>query len=149
MGTVRGIVVHGTRSGQPGNPSEGVGTVNYCCTPGTTSYNFVIDTDGTVYELVPPGMAAWHACELNRHWLGVALAQGTRDDPITDAQHATLAWLLRRLCREYEIPFRRLTGLAGPLADCGIVEHKDTDQGRGYGKSDVGPQLDWARLGLS
>src|SRR5690606_21208268 len=69
MGAVYGIVIHGTRSGRRGNANEGVGTVRYCCTPGTTSYNFVIDRDGTVFELVPPGRAAWHAAELNHHWL--------------------------------------------------------------------------------
>lgn len=149
MAAVRGIVVHGTRSGRPNSPTEGTGTVNYCCTPGTTSYNCVIDRDGGVYELVPPGTAAWHAQELNFNWLGVALAQGTVDDSITDAQHATLAWLLRKLCAQYEIPFMHLSALAGPAADRGIVEHRDTTQGQRHGKTDVGPQLDWAKLGLA
>lgn len=149
MGRVNGIVVHGTRSGRAGNPTEGIGTVNYCCTPGTTSYNFVIDRDGTVYELVPPGTAAWHAQELNYNWLGVALAQGVVEDSITDGQQASLYWVLRKLCDQYEIPFQRLTALAGPQADKGIVEHKDTAQGQGHGKSDVGAQLDWAKIGLA
>jgi hypothetical protein len=148
MGAIYGIVVHATRSGTMNNPNEGIGTVNYCCRAGTTSYNYIIDRDGSVYELVPPGRAAWHAAELNYNWLGVALAQGHVDDPITDQQHETLAWLLRMLCQQYEIPLKRLATLAGPKADRGIVEHKDTAQGRGYGKSDVGAQLDWRKLGI-
>jgi N-acetyl-anhydromuramyl-L-alanine amidase AmpD len=146
MGAVFGCVVHGTRSGTENNVSEGIGTVRFCCTPNTTSYNFIIDTDGKVYELVPAGTQAWHAQELNRNWLGVALAQGTVRDRITDEQHRALRWLLQRLSADYHFPLNRLESLAGPTADRGVVEHKDTAQGRRHGKSDVGVELDWSRV---
>lgn len=144
MGAIYGVVVHATRSGTPNNPTEGIGTVNYCLTPGTASYHYVIDTDGTVYELVPPGLAAWHATYLNWSHLGIAVAQGTIDDPVTDAQHASLEWLLRKEAAEYGFPYRR----AVDEAQTGIIQHADTAQGRTFGKTDVGPQLDWAKLGL-
>jgi N-acetyl-anhydromuramyl-L-alanine amidase AmpD len=144
MGPIRGVVVHGTRSGRLGNPTEGIGTVNYCTQAGTTSYHQIVDVDGTVYELVPWGTAAWHAGRLNHQWLGIALAQSTEDDPITDAQHRSLEWLLRKAAAHYGFPYRRVFS----EAESGITQHMDTQQGRSFGKSDVGKHLSWARLGL-
>ena len=144
MGQVRGIVLHGTRSGRAGNPSEGTGTVNYCLTPGTTSYNWILDYDGTVYELVPPGVAAWHAGFLNHNFLGLAFAQPTASDPITDAQHASARWLIARESARYGFPAVRKPWLSG-TSTWGIGEHMTSDQGAAFGKSDVG-NLDWSRI---
>lgn len=147
MSAVLGACFHGTRSGHPNNPTEGTGTVGYCLTPGTTSYNFIIDWDGTIYELVPPGTAAWHAEELNYTFLGVAFAQGVESDPITREQHASARWLVTKLSGEHHFPLRRIPGtLAGPWADKGLTQHMDTAQGRRWGKSDVGPNLDWSLI---
>lgn len=148
MREIRGVVIHGTRSGRANNPTEGIGTVNYCTTPGTTSYNFLIDRDGTVYELVPPGFAAWHAGELNWHWLGVALAQGVESDPITPEQHATLRVLLKVLSDRHGFPLRRVVWLGYPTASRGVTQHMDTQQGANYGKSDVGRMLQWGQVAL-
>lgn len=144
MGVVRGVVLHSTRSGTPNNPTEGIGTVNYCATPGTTSYNFVLDVDGTIYELVPPGVAAWHAGYLNWTHLGIAVAQGTIDDRITDEQHTSLEWLLRKYTAYYGIPYQRVLDEKEP----GIIQHADAAQGKAYGKTDPGYRLNWQRLGL-
>lgn len=146
MRQVRGVIVHGTRSGRANNPTEGTGTVNYCTTPGTASYHYLIDRDGTVYELVPPGIAAWHAAENNWYWLGVALAQGVESDPITSAQHAALKALLQVLSEQHGFPLRRVVWLASPTASTGVTEHKTTQQGVNWGKSDVGRMLAWGQV---
>lgn len=140
-------MLHGTRSGVANNPTEGIGTVNYCTTPGTTSYHWILDTDGTIYELVPAGYAAWHAAELNYNYLGLAFAQGTKDDPITDEQHASARWLIARECKRWGIPPVHLAWLPG-VGGWGVTEHMTTAQGVRFGKSDVGYRLSWEALGL-
>jgi N-acetyl-anhydromuramyl-L-alanine amidase AmpD len=137
-----GVVIHGTRSGVFGNPAEGIGTVVYCTTPGTTSYNWIIDYDGTIYELVDIKNSAWHATYLNRNHLGVGLAQPTVDDPIRDAQHASLKWLLQKINHEKGVPLVHVLDEDQP----GLIEHRESQQGQQYGKSDVGYQLDWATI---
>jgi N-acetyl-anhydromuramyl-L-alanine amidase AmpD len=137
-----GVVIHGTRSGNAGNPTEGIGTVNYCTTPGTTSYNWIIDYDGTIYELIDINNSAWHAGYLNRTHLGAALAQPTVHDRITDQQHSSLKWLLREINRQKGIPLVHVTDENYR----GLIEHREAQQGRASGKSDVGYQLDWGRI---
>lgn len=144
MGRVYGALVHATRSGRANNPTEGIGTVNYCTTPGTTSYNDIIDVDGTLYCLTD--FASWHAQELNYNWWSIALAQGVESDPITDAQHETLRWRLRERAERFGFPLVRIPFLSGPRAAFGVCQHMDTAQGQRFGKSDVGRNLRWDRI---
>lgn len=143
MPSIRGIVLHATRSGRAAYPAEARATIAYCLTPGTASYHYVVDRDGSVVELVPPGTIAWHAEELNAEWLGVALAQGVESDPITDAQHASAAYLVAKLCARYEIPRQRVRFLPTPTYFKGVTQHRDTAQGQVWGNSDIGYQLKW------
>lgn len=131
--------VHATRSGHAGNPDEGIGTVNYCLTPGTTSYNDIIDLDGTIYHLSDE--ATWHGEEYNYNWWSIGMAQAVVGDRLTDAQHQALRWRIAERCQHFEIPRRWLPSVTGPKSARGVVEHMNTDQGKRWGKSDVGYQL--------
>lgn len=129
------------RYGIYGDWSEGRNTVSYCTTPGTTSYGYLIDFDGTIYELAGDWLAAWHATYLNRRSRSTAFAQANAGDPLTDAQVKSFRWLCQKQAREGLVPLRR----AATENDAGWIEHKDSAQGRAWGKSDVGT-LDWGRV---
>ncbi len=98
---------------------------------GRTSVQFVIDRDGTVYQLVAISNIAWHASQVNAHAIGiehVALsAKGAADlnaefaakiasghqrpwVPLaaTPEQYAASAKLIKWLCGEVGIPCDRL-----------------------------------------
>lgn len=160
MGVVYGVVLHGTRSGltsrslEFGDGREGQATLTYVRTPGTTSYNWLIDYDGAVYELAGWDKQAWHAghqtrdLHMNTNWLGVAFAQVDTWERITEAQHAAARWLLEEIHRRTGVPLIRRTYVASRYATKGVTQHMDTAQGQSSGKSDVG-NLDWSKLGLS
>lgn len=158
LGALYGVILHGSRSGVAayskarGDGSEGRRTLTYVTTPGTTSYNWLIDYGGTIYELAGWKLQAWHAghtsaaWHMNTNWLGVAFAQVDTWEPITAAQHASARWLLREINRRTGIPLIKRDYVASRYAAKGITEHRLTQQGISSGKSDVGQLLDWSRI---
>lgn len=160
MGTVYGGLFHGTRSGRAefslarGDGSEGQRTIAYCRTPGTTSYGWIIDYDGTIYELAGWDLQAWHAghrttsLHMNMNWYGVAFAQADTWEPITPAQHASGRWLAGEIHRRKGVPLVKLSYVASRYAAKGFTEHRWTRQGQTGGKSDVGDLLSWTKLGF-
>lgn len=100
------------------------------------SAHFFIRRDGSLVQLVPCHMRAWHAgasnwCgreRCNDFSLGIEL-EGSDDLPFTDAQYASLNRLLATLARAYPIE--------------AIVGHAEIAPGR---KTDPGPCFDWARV---
>jgi N-acetyl-anhydromuramyl-L-alanine amidase AmpD len=155
MGTRYGVILHGSRSGRAewsksqGDGSEGQRTLTYVRTPGTTSYNWLIDYDGVIYELAGWDLQAWHAghrttsLHMNTNWYGVCFAQVDTWEPVTAAQHASAKWLLKEISQRTGIPLRKLNDVPSRYAVKGITEHRLTAQGRSGGKSDVGSGLDW------
>jgi len=155
-----GVILHGSRSGVAafskarGDGSEGQRTLRYVTTPGTTSYNWLLDYDGTVYELAGWDLQAWHAgsqtkaLHMNSNWYGVAFAQVDTWERLTDEQYAAGEWLLARINARYgdQIPLRFLPTVSSRYAAHGITEHRLTAQGKSGGKSDVGDHLDLGRL---
>lgn len=156
----QGVILHGTRSGNPafsharGDGSEGRRTLAYVRTPGTTSYNWLIDYDGAVYELAGWFLQAWHAgsktnkLNMNPNWYGVAFAQVDTWETLTDEQYASGRWLLAEINARYadQIPLEVQHDVESRYAAHGITEHRLTAQGAVQGKSDVGPLLSWRRL---
>lgn len=140
-------------SEQTGDGTEGQKTLRYVTTPGTTSYNWLIDYDGTIYELAGWDLQAWHAgsqmsnLNMNPNWYGVAFAQVNTWERITDQQHTAARWLLREINRRTGIPLVKRDNVPGRYSTHGITEHRLTGQGRSGGKSDVGdPALNWGKL---
>ena len=139
-------VAHGTRSevrayGYYGDRSEGRNTVRYCTTPGTTSYGWIIDFDGTVYELGGYHGAAWHAGYLNDDSRGVAFAQANDGDPLTHAQIRSFRWLAQDINKMGLVPLVRTLDENRP----GWIEHREAAQGKASRKSDVGT-ISWSEV---
>ena len=160
LGRLYGVILHGSRSGRPefslarGDGSEGRKTLAYIQTAGTTSYSWLIDYDGTIWEVAGWDLQAWHAgskvtrLHLNTNWLGLAFAQSDVWEPLTGAQYNSGRWLLREIGKRTGIPLTRLNYLPDRYAAKGVCQHQDAEQGRVQGKTDIGPLLQWDRLGL-
>lgn len=105
------------------------------------STHYVIDRDGTLVQLVPVGLRAWHAgvstlagsSDVNGRSVGLDLVYipGV-DRQYTDVQYRVLALLTRALMAELPIDERLIVG----------HEHVARPRGR---KFDPGPDFDWTR----
>ena len=104
------------------------------------SAHWLIDTDGTVEQLVDEGARAWHAgagawgdvTDVNSASIGIELAN-PGDAPFPEPQMAALEGLLRGIMARWAIPPE------------GVIGHSDMAPGR---KGDPGPRFDWRRLAL-
>lgn len=109
------IVLHITQ----GSTAEGaIQTFRNSASPHRVSAHFVIDRDGTVYQLVDVQDTAWHASQVNSHSVGiehVAMA-AVKDQhgnvtqpqlPATDAQYAASCRLVAWLCHILKLPIDR------------------------------------------
>jgi N-acetyl-anhydromuramyl-L-alanine amidase AmpD len=75
--------------------------------PHRVSCHFVIDRDGTVYQLVDTTYAAWHASQVNARSVGIEHAAVPGSLPATEAQYEASAKLVAWLCRSLQIPCDR------------------------------------------
>jgi hypothetical protein len=67
------------------------------------SAHFVVDRDGTIYQLQPPTRFARHCIGLNHIAIGIENAGDEAKFPLTEAQVAADAALVRELARRYRI----------------------------------------------
>ena len=131
------IVLHYTGMG------SALESLEVLCDPFTkVSAHYFIDEDGSVLNLVPDNVRAWHAgisfwkgeTDINSHAIGIELVNpghefGYRNFP--EAQMKTVINLCQELIKKYDIP-----------AD-NIVGHSDVAPER---KTDPGELFDWERL---
>ncbi|MGE5619035.1 MAG: N-acetylmuramoyl-L-alanine amidase [Sphingomonadaceae bacterium] len=132
----RGFLLHGTRSGVsrpvadefPGaaqyemTRTDGLGAV---CTVG----------DDVVAQHLPWDHWCWHARGCSRYYVGCEFAQGTADDPITDAQVRAFCWVVQQVRAVF------------PTVPLAFPTHAEVDGTALYGgwfdgKSDVFPKGD-------
>ncbi len=115
------------------------GARDWLCNPQSeVSAHYVIDRDGTCWQLVREDMRAWHAgrgawagvCDVNSRSIGIELVN-TGAEPFPESQIAILETLLRGILKRWNIPPHRVIG------------HSDMAIGR---KIDPGPLFDWTRL---
>jgi N-acetylmuramoyl-L-alanine amidase len=105
------------------------------------AYHYVIGKDGVIYKLIDPkyearhaGLSYWHGyLRLNHYSIGICLS-GSGTVPYTDAQYASLNWLLSSLRGQYP-----------DIDSTKIVGHSDIAFPRGR-KQDPGPNFDWMRI---
>lgn len=71
------------------------------------SAHFVIDRDGTIFQLLPISDVAWHASQANSHSIGIEHAAVVEKQPCTPEQYAASATLLVWLCAQLGIPCDR------------------------------------------
>lgn len=67
------------------------------------SSQFIVDRDGTIHRVMPETWMARHCIGLNWDAIGVENVGGTDDAPLTDAQVAADAALIRYLAAKYPI----------------------------------------------
>lgn len=130
------IIVHGTRGGALYG-TEFDATLNWFSSEASqVSAHWVIARDGTTARVVPDSHRAWHAAEHNGVAIGIELEQPNSDDEITTPQYEKLHLIGRTYYPS--IPMIHRTN----VAQAGWIEHRETPQGIGMGKSDVGT-FDW------
>jgi len=69
------------------------------------SSQFMVDRDGTIYQLLPETTMARHVIGLNHCAIGVENVGGTDDLPLTKAQLKSNIWLVRYLKEKYNIDY--------------------------------------------
>lgn len=106
------------------------------------STHYVIDRDGTLYQMVPEGLRAWHSgvsrlgarARVNDFSIGVDLVfEPDVDAGYTEAQYAALLALLDGIRSRHGIRADRVVG------------HEDVARPPGR-KEDPGPRFDWPRV---
>lgn len=68
------------------------------------SSQFIIDRDGTIYQLMEPNMFARHTIGLNYCAIGIENI-GSKKEPLTEKQVAANAQLIRYLTQKYKIEY--------------------------------------------
>lgn len=88
-----GVVLHGTRSGQPyDTDAEYRATLNYVRNgAGGLGWNVTV-SDDTLCEHLRPGLYGWHARSASSQFLSIEFAQSDITRPISDAQVRAAAW---------------------------------------------------------
>lgn len=69
------------------------------------SSQFMVDRDGTIYQLLPETTMARHVIGLNHCAIGVENVGGTEDLPLTKAQLKSNIWLVKYLKSKYDIDY--------------------------------------------
>jgi N-acetyl-anhydromuramyl-L-alanine amidase AmpD len=75
--------------------------------PNRTSAHFVVDRDGTVYQLLDLSDTAWHASAVNERSIGIEHAAIAGTLLATEAQYLASAALVAWLCGALKIPCDR------------------------------------------
>lgn len=66
---------------------------------------FLVDRDGTIYQLLPETAFARHVIGLNHCAIGIENVGDGREHPLTDAQLAANSWLIKRLIKRHPIEY--------------------------------------------
>ncbi len=84
-----------------------INTFRASVAPNRVSAHFVIDRDGTVYQLLSIEDTAWHASSVNSHSVGIEHAAMTNNLPATEAQYQASSKLVAWLCVQLALPCDR------------------------------------------
>lgn len=69
------------------------------------SSHFVVDQDGTIYQLMPENYMARHVIGLNHCSIGIENVGGTEEVPLTQAQVRSNIWLVKYLADKFPIAY--------------------------------------------
>lgn len=108
------IVLHHTAS------NDTAGDLATLTSPNSgVSAHYLIGRDGTIFQLVPDELQAWHAGEsqlrgepsVNPRSIGIEITNdGSGSTPFTDAQYAALRKLVPHLVAAYDVPIENIVG---------------------------------------
>ena len=101
------------------------------------SAHYLVDRDGTIYQLMPDTLMARHTIGLNHCAIGVENVGGTPETPLTTEQLKANAWLVRNLAGRY--PIRYLIGHYEYTAFEGHPLWLEQDSAYRTEKTDPGP----------
>lgn len=103
------------------------------------SSQFLVDQDGTIYQLLPETTMARHVIGLNHCAIGVENVGGTEELPLTKAQLKSNIWLVRYLASKYDIEY-----VIGHYEYTNFEGHPlwlEKDDGYRTKKTDPGPEF--------
>lgn len=69
------------------------------------SAHYLVDRDGTIYQLMPDTLMARHTIGLNHCAVGIENVGGTPNTPLTPQQRRANEWLVRQLASKYPIQY--------------------------------------------
>lgn len=127
--TPLGVILHGTRSGQPyTTDQEYDATIRFVAGgAGGLGWNATIGNN-KIDKHINPGAWGWNAREHSSQYIAVELAQARRGDPITDSQVQTFARYFVETLRPW-----------WPSLPVNFPEHYELPAGIRDGKSDCDP----------
>ena len=103
------------------------------------SAHYLVDRDGTIYQLMPDSVMARHTIGLNHCAIGIENVGGTEDTPLTRRQRKANEWLVRQLAAKYPIQYLighyEYTAFEGHplwLEKDSAYRTEKTDPGRGF-----------------
>ncbi|MDP5061054.1 MAG: N-acetylmuramoyl-L-alanine amidase [Maribacter sp.] len=103
------------------------------------SSQFMVDRDGTIYQLLPETTMARHVIGLNHCAIGVENVGGTEELPLTKAQLKSNIWLVKFLKDKYDIDY-----IIGHYEYTLFENHPlwlEADEGYRTVKTDPGPEF--------
>jgi hypothetical protein len=103
------------------------------------SAHFVVDRDGTIYQLQPTDRFARHCIGLNHVAIGVENVGDDARLPLTEAQVVANAALIRALARRH--PITRVVGHHEVMALRADADYVERDRGYRNTKPDPGPRF--------
>ncbi len=69
------------------------------------SAHFLVDQDGTIYQLMPENIMARHVIGLNHCAIGIENVGGTKEMPLTKKQLAANIYLVEQLASQYPVEY--------------------------------------------
>ncbi len=69
------------------------------------SSQFLVDSNGTIYRLMPETTMARHVIGLNHCAIGIENVGGTKETPLTNEQINANIWLVEYLAKKYDIDY--------------------------------------------
>lgn len=69
------------------------------------STHFLVDRDGTIYQLMPETYMGRHVIGLNHSAIGIENVGGTANTPLTEAQLKANLYLIKYLAKKYKIDY--------------------------------------------
>ena len=146
-GPPRAVVIHSTRStvASKTDAQELQSTINWFMSVNSQASSHWVVSELERVRMVEDKYPAWHAVEHSWEAYGIEITQPTIDRPYKEGHYQNLV----AVCVPYVqagIPVIHLPILEYGDSRRGFVGHDETQQGRRDGKSDPGPQFDWAKF---